>query len=104
MGGPASHDWVTQGRPVFLLMLMLVLILLLSLMLDICMTRSATIYIGEDRIVLQSHDFCDEGFYLVGTCVRTLPHSATVESILTELDRVLTESKTGVSTPADPKT
>src|ERR1041385_9073451 len=64
------------------------------------MNRGAAILLGEDRIVVQSQDRNCDGAYLAGSLARKLPHSADVESILTEMERALAESKDGVSAPA----
>ncbi|SRR5258706_922497 len=67
------------------------------------MNRGAAIFLGEDRIVVQSQDRNCDGAYLAGSVVRTLPHSADVESILIETERALADSKDAVSASSDAK-
>jgi hypothetical protein len=64
------------------------------------MNRGAAIFLGEDRIVVQSQDRNKDGAYLAGSVARELPHSADVESILIEVELALADSKDEVSTSA----
>ena len=65
--------------------------------------RSADIYIGEDRIVIQHNDSGIYGGHFGGTPLRTLDHSSPVKKILTELKQALTECALGVPVPQDLK-
>lgn len=57
------------------------------------MKRSASIYIGEDRIVLEPQDYSPEGSYHPGEPIITLPHSASVAEILAKLEVTLASCK-----------
>jgi hypothetical protein len=55
------------------------------------MRRAATIYIGEDRIVMCPNHPVTQGGSFSGPPIHTLAHSASVEKILAELDETLAE-------------
>lgn len=68
------------------------------------MSRAADIYIGEERIVLQPSDqVVPNSGHRAGSPVRTLPPSASLESILTALLQALADSREVQSLPVDPK-
>ena len=66
------------------------------------MKRGATIYIGEDRIIMCPDHPGTQGGHFSGPPIHTLAHSASVEKILAELDETLAECKL-VSPPIDLK-
>jgi hypothetical protein len=66
------------------------------------MTRSAAIFLGEDRIVIQPDDRAVSGFGVASPYVRCLSHAATVQEILVAVDESLTACRIGVPDP-DPR-
>ncbi len=55
--------------------------------------RSTHIYLGEDRIVLQPRDTSPTGPGFAGAPIHSLAHSASIEEILTELEKTLADCK-----------
>src|ERR1043165_3448042 len=66
------------------------------------MKRSATVYLGENRILLQPSDSSPYGSF-AGYPVRTLPHTASVEEILDNLEETLADSRTNIDLPSNAK-
>jgi hypothetical protein len=66
------------------------------------MKRGATILIGEDRIVMHPENPSAHGPSFIGLPMRALPHSASVEKILVELEATMADSKL-VEPPTDLK-
>ena len=56
------------------------------------MNRSATVYLGEDRILMQPHDISPYGEF-EGEPVRTLSHAASLEEVLSLLEQSLADSR-----------
>jgi hypothetical protein len=64
--------------------------------------RSATIFIGEDRILLQPNDTSPYGNY-AGCPVRTLPHAVSSCELLEILEETLADCRTNFELPVDLK-
>jgi hypothetical protein len=62
-------------------------------------TRSAAIYLGEDRIVIEPHDKAVSGLCVGSPQVRCLNHRASVEEILAALEQTLAVCRTGIPHP-----
>lgn len=66
------------------------------------MNRSAAIYLGEDRILMQPHDISPYGNF-AGEPVCTLSHTANLEEVLNLLEQTLAHSRTLAEMPPNVK-
>jgi hypothetical protein len=66
------------------------------------MNRSAAIYLGEDRILMQPQDASPFGNF-AGEAVCTLSHAASMEEVLNLLEQTLVQSRTLGEIPSNLK-